>query len=111
QKVRAEMRDDITQAVVAAVSPALFQPKGAWRQVDLVVRNQDPLHRHLEKIAGGAHGLPGTVHEGHGLEKANVMAADIDPRHFAVEFLLGLETPAETAREFIDQPEAGVVAG
>src|SRR5690606_18468280 len=67
--------------------------------------------RQLEEIAGGTRRLTRAVHEGHGLEQADVLAGDFHARHFAVKFLLRLEAAAETASEFVHQPEAGVVAG
>ena len=51
----ADVRDDVAQAIVAAVAAALFQAHAADRQVQFIVGNQNFLRRDFVEIAQLAH--------------------------------------------------------
>src|SRR5690606_12174796 len=55
-EIIADVSTDGPQAVVAGISPASFHPDLAWRQIQLVVKDDDVGEVHLEKPRCLAHG-------------------------------------------------------
>ena len=75
QKVLADMRDGVAQAVVAAVAAALLQPHAADRQIEFVMRHQDLLGRDLVEIAQLADREAAAIHVGGRLQQNDLLAA------------------------------------
>jgi hypothetical protein len=60
---------NVSNAVVAAVATALFEPNLSGWQVELIVNHQELLRFDLVEVAHGLDGRTGAVHEGVWLEQ------------------------------------------
>ena len=110
-EILADVRDDVAQPVVAAVTAAVLQAHGADRQIELIVRHQDLLGRDLEEIAQLPHRQAAAVHVRGGLQQHDVLAADVDARGLAGELAVVAKLRAVPPRKQIHEPETRVVAG
>ena len=108
---RGELGGDVLEAVVTGIAAALLDLHAAGRQVKLVVNDEDLIGRDLVVERKRHHGVARAVHVGRGLEKPDVAVADPRPADLALELPLVAEEGARLARELVDEPEAGVVAG
>ncbi len=107
---RAQMSDEIAQAVVPGVTAAQFELGLTRRQIEFVMRHQNVLRRDFVEAGERADGLAGSVHIGAGLEQPKLMPLQTHPGDIAEKTALGLEADARGGGDLIDQPEAGVVA-
>lgn len=95
--------------VVAGGAAADFQPHDPEVEVKLVMDAHDSIEGHLEELHGSLNRLPAQVHEGHGLEKDQVVAADRDLGEFTLELVSKARgTPAP--RQLVDHHESNIVA-
>src|SRR5437868_9532734 len=61
-KVRAQLRDDITYAVVTGRAAALSQTHDPWRKIELIIGQQDFSRRNFVKPRRALHGGAAPVH-------------------------------------------------
>jgi len=85
----AELRDDVAQAVVPAVSAALFELGDAGRQVQFVVGHQDFFRRDAEESSQCRDGLAATVHVGGGNQQTNILTLVTEAPGQAEIFAIG----------------------
>lgn len=101
--------DHGAQPIVPRGAAADLDANHSEPEVELVVHTEDPVDGHLEEPHRSLHRLAAQVHEGHWLEKHEIMVAKRDLRELALEFLTKAgRTP--TPRQLIDQHESNVVA-
>ena len=77
--VVAQRWNDIPQAVVAAVSAALFETCAARWDVQLIVGDKNLLRRNFEKPGHGSHRHTAAIHEIGGNEQPHVVAGQGKP--------------------------------
>jgi len=66
--ITAHLADNITQAIVSAVTTTLLEPDSARRQIQIIMCDQDILQIDLVETRQRLHGLATEVHKGIGLE-------------------------------------------
>ncbi len=76
--VVAQRRNDVSQAVMAPVSAALFEPCSAGRNVQLIVGDEYFLGSNFVEASDGGNSLAGAVHKGGGNNQAKVVASVVD---------------------------------
>ena len=108
-EVRAEMRDRVAQAVVAARAAGKLEAHVADRQVELVMHHQHFAGRHLEVVDERADRQPAAIHVRHRLEQRHLAARQLDAADLALELVVTAKARAELRRERVHEPEAGVV--
>jgi hypothetical protein len=94
---------------VAAVAATFLQPYRAARQIDLVVRHEHLRGRDLVEAEHTRNRPAAAVHETHGLDQPDFLTGDTHPRELRLVFAFAAKGAAVPARQFVDQPEAGVV--
>lgn len=108
-EVRADVRDDVAQAVVTAVTAAQFETGVTDRQIEFVVRDQNFGRRNFHVIGNRAHGKSAAIHIRHRLEQRDFLAAERHATNVALESRMTSESPAPLGRKCIDKPEPRVV--
>ena len=103
---------DVSNAIVAAMAPTLFEANGPWRQVKLVVHNQNGLWRDLVEAGSRADRAARVVHEGLGHEEPaarrrplGCLAREAEQLGLCGEGLRGQSC------ETLNEPEPDVVSG
>src|SRR5579875_3621327 len=109
ERAVAEVGDDVAQSVLAAVAAVELQPRGAGRQIQIVVHHQQFLRRDLPVVQRRRHRDAAPVHVRRGLDQPHRLAVDLHPAGFRVQPALETETLARTRCQRIDEPETGVV--
>ena len=74
----AECGDDIPKAVVSPMATAAFQTDGPWRQIDVVMDDEQSIDRDAIVFQQGGDGRPAPVHEGLRFEQPAAPAGDLD---------------------------------
>lgn len=97
---------DVLQAIVSAIAAALFETNAAGRQIQIVMQRQRFFRENPVKPRQRADGLPGTIHEGGGLQEPAIPNA----ANIAKKPALRRKRDAQLARQRFQQPESGIVA-
>src|SRR5690348_1067561 len=105
-----ELRDNVADAVLAAVAAVEFQTRGAGRQIQVVVHDQQFFGRELPVIQRRHDRAAAFVHEGCGFDHPHLLAADRNAASLRVQAILETETLPRAGRQHVGKPEAGVVA-
>ena len=109
---RAELRLHVLQPVVPTIAATLLELHLAGLDVQLIVNRQDFFWRDLEEARQRRHRLARQIHEGHRLQQPNRLRCGVvHAGDQAVVTALDLQARAKLAGEFVNPPEAGVVAG
>ncbi len=66
--ITTQLADDVTQAVVTAVTTPPLEASGTRRQIKVIMRDQDMLQVNLVETRQGLNRLATEIHEGIGLE-------------------------------------------
>ena len=104
----------VLEPVVAGVAATLLELELAGGDLELVVDGEDLLRRDLEEARQRRHRLAGEVHVGHRLQqpdRAGRARRIVHPGDQARVLRVQLRRRLQAARERIDPPEPGVVAG
>ena len=80
------------------------------RQVELVMHDQHLVRRELEVVAERAHRLAAAIHVAHRLQEPQRLARDLAAARLGVVAPLRPQAQLMAARQFVDEPEARVVA-
>lgn len=102
--------DDVPQAIVAGVATTLLEADGTDIQIQFIVDDEDGGWRDSEIPRHRSQGLAAAVHEGHGLEQAQVDATHQEAAEEAVKLDLGAKGNLMARRQGIHEPEAHVMA-
>ena len=102
--------NEIAQAIVPTVTAGLLEPYRPAGQIDFIMRHQHFGGRNLVEPQHARHRATAAVHESHGLGQPDLLAANSHAREFGLVLALVSERAAMSARQFVHQPEAGVVA-
>src|SRR3546814_15256269 len=78
-----QVRDDVAQAVLTAVTAIELEPCNTCRQVELVMRDEALLGLDLPVPQGGSDALTTAILEGGRSQPAPIVLADAHPRVFA----------------------------
>ena len=96
---------------MAAVAAAEFEADAAAGDVEFVVDGKDFFGFDFVKLCQRADGFAGEVHIGVGLDEPHFAFGAGDAGDVAGEFFFMLPHGFPLPREFVEKPEAGVVAG
>ncbi len=107
-EVGTQMGNGTADAVLPSGTAAFLHPETAGGQVDLVMKDDYPVHRHLVKAGCLADRAATFVHECLGLHQEDFLTLDLAVLDLRLELgLLGTEAPA--VRDFVSGHEADVV--
>src|SRR5690606_14533405 len=102
--------DDVTQAVLTAVTAAELEAGRANIEVDLVVGHQHVLRRDIEIAAESRDGLTAAVHVGGGKEQSQVVTSQGDAAGVAEELALTAQLAVALRCHTGQKPGTSVVA-
>ncbi|MNV48225.1 hypothetical protein D3C71_1401210 [compost metagenome] len=102
---------DVPQAVVPCMAAAALELDLPWRNVQFVMHHQDFFGLDLEEACQRSHRLAREIHEGLWLQQPDALPMHRRARHQPVVAALGHQRGLEFARQRINPPETGVVAG
>src|SRR6185437_916158 len=105
----AKLRDDVANAVLAAVAAVELQARGARRQIQIVVHHQQLLGRKLPVVQRRHDRAAAFVHERVGFDQPNLLAVDRHAARFGMQAILETEACPGACRQRIGKPEAGIV--
>ena len=97
----AKRGDDVAQAVVAAVTAAVFQFDRAFRQIEFVVNDEDFFRGEVVEFGECAHRTTTGIHEGQRFEQMHGLVGEGDFAVFALEFFVFRQSSAFARRECI----------
>ena len=109
-EVGAAVRNDVAQAVVAAVPAAALDACRTRRQVEFVVDDQEVAWRELVVVHDATHGLATLVHERARAHQPHGAPSELDLAGLTGKLPLRAKALARSGREFPDEPETDVVA-
>ncbi|GBH08045.1 Aconitase A [Pseudomonas syringae pv. actinidiae] len=107
----AELRDDVAQAVVTAMTAAHFEFGNARRQVQFVVRHQNRLDRDTVEARKRRDSLAATVHVGGGDQQTNILTLMRKASGQAKEFALGNEIDSLRRSNTLNEKSPCVMPG
>ena len=109
--VIAHLGDDVFEAIVAPMTPALFELGDAGGQIQFVVGNQHLFGRYLVEAGQGSHCLAGEIHIGVGDEQPHILSLDQDAGDVTMELGLFTQAGVVPAGQLLHIPGARIVAG
>ena len=109
EALRAELRSDVLQTVVARDSATLLEPCDPRRKVELVMRDEHLVGLDFEETSERADRSPRQIHVRLGQYEPNV-GRTAEARGLRMKFRLGVQARPLPASQTLDEPESGVVA-
>jgi hypothetical protein len=106
-----ELRDDVSQAVVPAVSAAYFEFGNARRQIKFVVSHQDLFNRNTEETRERGNCLAAAVHVRSGDQQTNVLTLMRKASGQAKIFAISDQAYALRARDLLNKKGPCVMPG
>ena len=106
-----QMRDQVTQSIVTAMTTILLELDGTHRKIKIIMHNQHGAARNTIEAGQRRHRHATAIHEVHGFLQPQVLARHGTTGKLAFVFTLGPELRIAEARNFIDEPEPGIMPG
>jgi hypothetical protein len=93
------------------MTTAHFQSCGAGWQIQFIVNNQNISWRYAQKFRQSTHRLTTAIHEGGWFLQTAVITVQGATPDLGMETRLGSQRAMTGTREFVDEPEPGIVPG
>jgi hypothetical protein len=107
--ITAHMRNQITQAVMPAMTTAPLQPRDTGRQIKFIMNNQYLVTRNTKEVRQCDNRLAAPVHIGRRFLQAAIVPLEFTATHLALETGLVFQTTMILLRNPVNEPESGIM--